>query len=64
MNLRILTYNTLPSKKDKFWQIVIIPTIAVLNNGINECVAVNFEWLFFSLTILFLKNDKAGQFTT
>lgn len=64
MKLRTLIYNTFPNKKDNFWQVVLLPTVAVLNSGVDDYIAVNFEWLFFSLTLLFSKNDKTRQFTT
>lgn len=59
MNIKATTFNTLPSKKDHFWQIVLIPTISVLNSITkpDAYVAINFEWLFWSLTIL-IENDK------
>ena len=44
MKLELVTFKTYPSKKDKFWQIVIIPTISVLGNEENkdEYIAINF----------------------
>ena len=32
MKLELVTFKTYPSKKDKFWQIVLLPTISVLGN--------------------------------
>lgn len=60
MRIKTATFNTLPSKKDHFWQLVIIPTISVLNSITKRdaYIAFNFEWLFWSFTILF-ENDKA-----
>jgi hypothetical protein len=60
MKIKVATFNTLPSEKDHFWQFVILPTISVLNSITKKdaYVALNFEWLFWSLTILF-ENDKA-----
>jgi len=57
--MRIVTFNTLPSKKDHFWQFIIFPTVSVLNNieKKDAYTALSFEWLFWSLTILF-ENDK------
>jgi len=57
--MKVATFNTLPSKKDHFWQFVIIPTISVLNSITKKdaYVALNFEWMFWSATILF-ENDK------
>jgi hypothetical protein len=53
--MKIATFNTLPNKKDHFWQFVILPTISVLNNITKEdsYVAFSFEWMFWSTTILF-----------
>lgn len=47
-------FNTLPSRKDSFWQIVLIPTISVLNNieRKDKYVAINVEWLFWSFTTI------------
>jgi hypothetical protein len=55
INVSINIFSTLPSKKDEFWQFVLIPTIAILSSGIKkeEYAAVNFEWLFWSVTIVF-----------
>jgi hypothetical protein len=60
MKLELVTFKTYPSKKDKFWQIVIIPTISVLGNEENkdEYIAINFEWLFWSITLLISENGK------
>lgn len=54
MNIKLAKFNTLPSKKDNFWQVVILPTISILNSidRSDDYVAVNFEWLFWSFTIL------------
>jgi hypothetical protein len=59
MRLKVVTFNTLPSKKDHFWQFVILPTVSVLNSITKKdaYIALNLEWLFWSLTILF-ENDK------
>ena len=54
MKLKIATFNTAPSKKDHFWQAVLIPTISVLNsiNKYDDYIAFNFEWLFWSATLI------------
>jgi hypothetical protein len=59
MKIKVATFNTLPSKKDHFWHFVVTPTISILNSITKKdaYIAVNFEWLFWSLTIL-LENDK------
>jgi hypothetical protein len=58
--MRIVTFNTVPSKKDHFWQIVAIPTITVLNsvNPDEKYIAVNFEWLFWSISFIFENDSK------
>jgi hypothetical protein len=57
MKLKLARFNTLPSKNDHFWQIVLLPTIAILNNitTIEDYLAFNFEWLFWSFTIILEK---------
>lgn len=54
MNIKTNVYNTLPSKKDHWWQIVFLPTISMMNNihKKDPYIAVNFEWLFWSLTFI------------
>lgn len=61
MKFKTKTYNTLPNKKDHWWQIVILPTISLMNNiqKHDPYVAVNFEWLFWSLTVIIEKYDIA-----
>ena len=64
MRINAFTYNTMPNKKDGFWQVVLIPTISVLN-GVERrdpYTAVNFEWLFWSFSLIF-KNEKTGSVT-
>lgn len=48
------TFNTLPNKKDNFWQVILLPTITVLRSvdTHDDYYAVNFEWLFWTLTII------------
>jgi hypothetical protein len=64
MTINTTTFNTLPSKKDSFWQVVIIPTISVLNSidRSDPYVAINTEWLFWSFTIIISSNDKRRVF--
>jgi hypothetical protein len=46
-------YNTLPNKKEQWWQIVLIPTISIMHkNKYDSYVAINFEFLFWSCTII------------
>jgi len=58
MKLKFATFSTFPSEKDHFWQVVILPTVTVLNNidPVDNYVAFNFEWLFWSSTLIFVKN--------
>lgn len=60
MTISTTTFNTLPNKKDSFWQVVIFPTISVLNSldRNDSYVAINTEWLFWSFTIILSSNDK------
>ena len=36
MKLELVTFKTYPSKKDKFWQLVLLPTVSVLGNEENK----------------------------
>lgn len=56
MNVKV--FSTTPSKKDYFWQIVLLPTITVLKNQdpSDTYTVVNIEWLFWSVSIFL--NDK------
>jgi len=57
MRIRAKAFTTLPTKEDEFWQIVVIPTISVLNsiNRDDRYIAVSFEWIFWSFTFIFSK---------
>lgn len=59
------TFNTLPSKKDTFWQIVLIPTVCILNSieRRDEYIAINVEWLFWSFTIIISNDNKRTIYT-
>ena len=48
-------FNTLPSKDNDFWQVVVIPTVSVLVSREENYSVVSFEWLFWSATICFKK---------
>jgi hypothetical protein len=54
MKLNIKTYNTLPSSKSHWWQLVILPTMTLMNNiqKHDPYVAFNIEWLFWSITTI------------
>lgn len=60
MKLNLRLFNTLPTKKDPFFQIVLIPTVSLLNSisRDDKYVAVNFEWLFWSFTIIYEHDVK------
>ena len=55
--MKVKIFNTLPSKKDHFWQVILIPTVCVLRSVEirDQYTAINCEWLFWSIT--FLIND-------
>jgi hypothetical protein len=59
MKVNLSFFNTLPNNKERFWQIVVLPTISFLNykDIDNDYNAINLEWLFWSMTIL-IENDK------
>jgi len=51
MNIKAHAHNTLPTSRDYWWQIVLLPTISIFNRVDAESyVAINFEWLFWSFT--------------
>lgn len=54
MNITTRVYNTIPNNKSHWWQIVLLPTISVINNiqKYEPYVAVNFEYLFWSFTTI------------
>jgi len=58
MNIKL--FDTLPTKKDVFWQMVLLPTITILRNTESKEAysVVSFEWLFWSLTFLINNNDQ------
>lgn len=62
MNVNVAGFNTLPSRKDWFWQVVLIPTVCLLKNIEKEdpYTAVTFEWLFWSCTLIF-SNGKTKR---
>lgn len=54
MRITSKVYNTLPNSKSSWWQVVLIPTVAIMSNveGEDPYVAINIEWLFWSHTII------------
>jgi hypothetical protein len=62
MNIKTSLHNTLPSKKDHWWQVVLFPTVSIMNNiqKYDPYVAINFEYLFWSFTTI-ISYGKKGQ---
>lgn len=56
MNIKL--FSTAPNRKDMFWQIVLLPTIAILRNReFNESYTVfTAEWLYWGVTIITYDN--------
>lgn len=56
--MTIKLFNTVPTPKDDFWQVVLLPTITVLRNKeLNDSyTVVSLEWLFWS--IITIINDN------
>lgn len=54
MKFNVKTYQTLPDRRSHWWQIVLIPTISIMNNVQKHepYVAINAEWLFWSFTTI------------
>lgn len=61
MKLNIKLYNTLPSKKSHWWQVVLFPTVSLMNNieKHEPYMAINFEYLFWSLTTIISYGKRA-----
>lgn len=61
MRLNFKMYNTLPTKKSHWWQVVLFPTVSVMNNiqKYDPYVAVNAEYLFWSFTTIISYGKKA-----
>jgi hypothetical protein len=59
MIMNVKVFSTTPSKKDYFWQIVLLPTITILKSQdpFDRYTVVNIEYLFWSVSIFL--NDKA-----
>lgn len=61
MNIKLLTMSTHPRKTTDYWQCVFIPTVSAYfssYDGESKHVAFNFEWLFWSATLLIHSNDE------
>lgn len=54
MKLNVKMYNTLPAKNSHWWQVVLFPTMSMMNNiqKHDPYIALNIEWLFWSFTII------------
>ena len=63
MKITSKVYNTLPSKSSHWWQVVLIPTIAIMNNiqEFDPYVAINIEWLFWSHTIIISHGNQPEE---
>jgi hypothetical protein len=65
MKIKFLTMSTAPKSSTEFWQCVFIPTVSAYHScydGDNQHLAINFEWLFWSLTILTYTDDKRAVY--
>jgi hypothetical protein len=60
MNIQIKTYNTLPNSKDHWWQVVLFPTVSIMNNiqKHDPYIAINIEYLFWSFTTILNHGKK------
>jgi hypothetical protein len=60
MSITNKVYNTLPNNKSHWWQVVLLPTISVMNNiqKRDPYVAINLEWLFWSFTTILSYGKK------
>jgi hypothetical protein len=61
MKITFKGHSTLPTKKSPYSQIVFLPSISLFRN-INRYdlyYALMFEWLFWSITILFRTDGKS-----
>lgn len=61
MNVKL--FSTVPSRKEPFWQIILLPTITILRSPdiIDPYTVVNVEWLFWSVAIF--SHDKTRVHT-
>ena len=60
MNVKLLSLSTTPSRRNDYWQFILIPTVSVYKRIDDEegHTAINFEWLFWAATILIYNDDK------
>jgi hypothetical protein len=61
MKLNFKMYNTLPTRKSHWWQVVLFPTVSLMNNiqKHDPYVALNAEYLFWSFTTIISYGKKA-----
>jgi hypothetical protein len=66
MKLNVKVYTTLPTHKSHWWQVVLIPTVSILNNiqKTEPYVAINIEWLFWSITTVVGYGKKEQPYAT
>jgi hypothetical protein len=52
--MKLETFCTLPRDRENFWQVVLLPTIAILRSadGNSPYTAITGEWLFWSCSVL------------
>ena len=58
--MSIKLFNTAPTPKDDFWQVVLLPTITVLRNKESggAYTVFSLEWLFWSITTIINDNKR------
>jgi hypothetical protein len=59
--MKLLFLSNAPKRSNNYWQLVFIPTVALYKQTVNPSdwhVAFNFEWLFWSATLLIHSNDE------
>ena len=63
MTITTKVYNTLPTKKSHWWQVVLFPTVSLMNNiqKHDPYVALNVEYLFWSLTTIISYGKKQAH---
>lgn len=66
MRITTKVYNTLPTEKSHWWQVVLLPTVAIMNNiqKFDPYVAINLEWLFWSHTLIISYGNSPKESTS
>lgn len=64
MKIRLTGMTTLPNRKLDFWQFVAFPTISLFYHNFesDRNFAINFEWLFWSGTIILYTDDQRAVY--